>query len=45
MGIVSLHLLDGMTAQDIARDKNLTLAPVYASLAYYYANRSKWIKR
>jgi uncharacterized protein (DUF433 family) len=44
MGIVSLHLLDGMTAQDIARDKNLTLAQVYAALAYYYANRQQMDK-
>jgi uncharacterized protein (DUF433 family) len=44
MGIISLHLVDGLGADEIARGKGLTLAQVYAALAYYYANREQMDK-
>ncbi len=44
MSITSLHLLDGMKAEDIALDKHLTLAQVHAALAYYYANQQQMDK-
>lgn len=40
VGIVSLHD-DGVAAEDIARRKHLTLAQVYAALAYYHANQQQ----
>jgi uncharacterized protein (DUF433 family) len=39
-GIISLYD-EGVTAEDIARRKHLTLAQVYAALAYYHANRQQ----
>src|SRR6478672_2504520 len=35
---------EGVTAEDIAHRKHLTLAQVYAALAYYYANQQKMDK-
>jgi uncharacterized protein (DUF433 family) len=39
-GIVGMHL-DGVTVEEIARRKYLTLAQVHAALAYYYANQKE----
>jgi uncharacterized protein (DUF433 family) len=40
VGIISLHD-EGVTAEDIASRKHLTLAQVYAALAYFHANREQ----
>ena len=39
IGIVSLHLIDHMKPEEIAQSKGVTLAQVFAALAYYYANK------
>src|SRR4051812_32273091 len=44
MGIIDLHRLDGMGPEEIARNKQLTLAQVHAALAYYYANQQQMDK-
>jgi uncharacterized protein (DUF433 family) len=44
MSITSLHLLDGMRAEEIAQNKHLTRAQVHAALAYYYANQQQMDK-
>lgn len=39
--VVLWHLILGMSAEQIAGDYHLTLAAVYAALAYYYDHREE----